>query len=463
MLRVSERLKHTRRPVRRGGFQTLTSAMALASLVACGHRSLDTADRVDASGRPVEVTRLSYDPDRQGAVAYPGPIALTQREFPQGFPLSIGSGLSLKSRQGDRIELWALSDRGPNGEGPLVDGHESKLFPAPDYNPAFGVIRIEDGRVRLISITAIRRAEQPLTGVPHSLEGSGSSGEVALGDELRRLPADDAGIDPESIAWDGDSLWIGEEYGPSVLQVAPATGQVKGVLKPGDGLPATWLQRRPNRGLELLAYDAETRRLNVALQSNIKSSLPSIPWVELDPVTRQFREYAYPLNVADYQDGDPGKAKLGDMAALGGGRFVVIEQGRNAEGEESHRLFLVDHERLPLTAADRMGIRPMTKTLLLDLDQVGWTAEKAEGLALIDPRTLILSNDNDFGMTTTLIDARDQPVKGKVEHCRLEGGRIETGERCPKHAVSAAATRLPDKAGGQEFWRVRFQEPLRTR
>ena len=458
MWRGGEGLAYLGGAARRGCLRTLSAAMALASLVACGHPSLD------ASGRPVAMTRLSHDPDRQPAVAYPGPVALTRREFPQGFPLSLGSGLSFKSRQGDRVELWALTDRGPNGEGPRVDGHESKLFPAPDYHPAFGVIGIEDGRVLLISITAIRMAERPLTGVPHALEGTGSSGEVALGDGLRRLPADDAGIDPESIAWDGDSLWIGEEYGPSILQVAPATGQIKGTLKPGDGLPASWLRRRPNRGLELLAYDAETRRLNVALQSNIKSSLPSIPWVELDPVTRQFREYAYPLNVADYQDGDPGKAKLGDMVALGGGRFVVIEQGRNAEGEESHRLFLVDHERLPLAATDGMAIRPMTKTLLLDLDQAGWSAEKAEGLALIDPRTLIVSNDNDFGMTTTLVDAHEHPVSGKIESCRLVGQRLDAnGKHCPRKAVLLAASRLPDTSGVQQFWRIRFADALRSR
>jgi hypothetical protein len=51
--------------------------------------------------------------------------------------------------------------------------------------------------------------------------------------------------------------------------------------------------------------------------------------------------YAYPLNAADYQDGRTGNAKLGDMVALGGGKFV-IEQGAAPSGKVFNKLMLVE-------------------------------------------------------------------------------------------------------------------------
>ena len=50
-----------------------------------------------------------------------------------------------------------------------------------------------------------------------------------------------------------------------------------------------------------------------------------------------------------------------------------------------------------------------TKTRVVDLRQLGWQQEKAEGLALIDSNTLAVINDNDFGVKMVL----QNPVEGK--------------------------------------------------
>jgi hypothetical protein len=43
-----------------------------------------------------------------------------------------------------------------------------------------------------------------------------------------------------------------------------------------------------------------------------------------------------------------------------------------------------------------------TKSLVIDLRAYGWTAEKAEGLSLVDGKTLVVANDQDFGVTATI-------------------------------------------------------------
>jgi hypothetical protein len=48
------------------------------------------------------------------------------------------------------------------------------------------------------------------------------------------------------------------------------------------------------------------------------------------------------LNGADYADGRTGNAKLGDMVALGNGKFIVIEQGAAPGGKVFNKLMLVE-------------------------------------------------------------------------------------------------------------------------
>ncbi|RQW76931.1 MAG: esterase-like activity of phytase family protein, partial [Methylococcus sp.] len=111
--------------------------------------------------------------------------------------------------------------------------------------------------------------------------------------------------------------------------------------------------------------------------------------------------------------------------------------------------------------SNRSSIKPLRKSLLIDLDQAGWTAEKAEGLALVDDHTLALTNDNDFGLTSVLVDKAGQTLDGKVEKCRLNPNRQLSGDQCPKGAASVAITALPATAARQQFWLLRFARPLR--
>jgi hypothetical protein len=434
----------------------------------------------DARGHSVTITPYVLEPGPARYIPYPGGVSLTRRDFPVGFPLALGSGLALKGLDGGNPTFWVVSDRGPNGDGPNVEGEDSKVFPAPRFAPAFGLIRIAGNQVELQGVTALHGHGGALSGLPHEASASGTTREIPLNDQLQRLPSDNAGIDPEAIAWDGKQLWVADEYTPAVLRVDPVTGKVDQRLTPGDGLPASFALRRNNRGLEALTWDARAARLYGALQSNLDESSRFIPWTEIDPASHGIREFAYPITPYDYWKGNPGHAKLGDMTALGDGHFVVIEAGKSATGGEIHRLYRVDSrdateiQTIPATElehssqtgrregrADWNRIKPLRKTLLIDLNEAGWTAEKAEGLARVDDHTLALTNDNDFGLTSTLVDKAGQALDGKVERCRLNKNRQLSGDKCPRSSASVAITALPAAAARQHLWLLRFDRPLR--
>ncbi|HEY5958306.1 MAG TPA: hypothetical protein VIV60_17195, partial [Polyangiaceae bacterium] len=62
-------------------------------------------------------------------------------------------------------------------------------------------------------------------------------------------------------------------------------------------------------------------------------------------------------------------------------------------------------------------IAMVKKSRVVDLRAYGWLPEKAEGLALIDHRTLAISNDQDFGVAATMTGdpASTDPTKYVVD------------------------------------------------
>lgn len=101
----------------------------------------------------VSVTKHQIVVDAKYNVPYSGTLASLKATFPTGFPFSMGSGLAYKGKTADgAIEFYVLSDRGPNADSPnLADGNSSKVFPAPDFTPKFGVMRLKDGVTSLVS------------------------------------------------------------------------------------------------------------------------------------------------------------------------------------------------------------------------------------------------------------------------------------------------------------------------
>ncbi len=360
----------------------------------------------------------------------------------------LGSGLT-RAPDG---RLWAVGDRGPNLKVELavetyglaaVAQHGAakgaKVMPALEIGPALSELRIARDAVELVrSLPLTGAAGLPLTGLPTPGSANSRMEPAVKMDGTPHAP-DPGGVDSEGIALAPDgTIWIGDEYGPSLLQLAP-TGEVRMRWVPQGAertvadapyptaavLPALGARRHVNRGFEAIALSDDGRRLHLAFQSPLAH-----PDVQAHAAARHVRlwtldtangavgaQYLYELDepssfLRDAAEGPLQRSdvKVSEMTSLGPDRLILLERG-----SATTKLYLVqlDPDRaLPpehldaatrptleeLSAAATLDLPVLTKHLLLSTDDHPEVSRDLEGMALLDERTLLLVNDNDFGI-----------------------------------------------------------------
>ncbi|MFZ5889997.1 MAG: esterase-like activity of phytase family protein [Myxococcota bacterium] len=373
----------------------------------------------------VQVPKRFYVPYTGGA----------QVEFPDGLPLSLGSGLRLRGERGCGCDdngadgvytLVGLSDRGPNGDAPdYLDTagtkHPSKSYLVPSFTPKMVTIEVRRSGARVTHTQALSFGREAAVGLPPAALTT----EIGVTESLTAYASSLNGIDPEGIDFDArGNAWISEEYGPSLLNVRARSGHITRRLVPGSGLPAILASRQVNRGFEGVAvtpsgkvYGLVQSTLDIA--GKTKGLAQFIRLVEYDPRSGATRMFAYPHDVAAYKKS--GDAKLGDLFALDDTRFLTIEGGKGKDGlrnvvYEFDIANATDLTGVTLASGSNAGkeleygtaaeiaaqITMAKKTLVADLRAYGYTAEKSEGMTLIDDRTLVVINDNDFGATAVI-------------------------------------------------------------
>jgi len=334
-----------------------------------------------------------------------------------------GFGSAAATDPNDSSRVYLLPDRGPNYDG----SNGVKVFPVPDFAPQIAVIhwpRAGDARIeRIIRLSS--PAGAPLSGLPATPEGG--AGEAAIDQRGRPLPNDGNGIDSEGLhAVRDGSFWVAEEYRPSILHL-DATGRTLERLTPGGpnpGLPRVFARRRPNRGLEALTGDPDGRILVAALQGPLdnpeaagrKSSIVRL--LRLDTQTGTSAQYLYPLEAPSHL--------VSDLAWIDDERVLVIEHdGAFKDGDPPavfKRVYRVDFaqatevgdsldrstglliggrtlEEMSEEERAEVGIRPVDKTLVVDLLGLGYPHDKPEGLVILGEREIGIVNDDDFGVT----------------------------------------------------------------
>jgi hypothetical protein len=382
--------------------------------------------------------------------------------------LNAGSfGSAVTPVPGHSDEVYGLEDRGPNATAANGDVIE----PIPDYDPAIALFRLDSGgRATLIrEIPLTDHSGHPYSGRVDTDNPTGEKTEDLSG---HVLAADPDGYDPEGlVALPDGTFWVSDEYGPFITHF-DAGGRTIQRLSPKDGtLPEELLNRVPNRGMEGLTVTPDGRTLVGLMQSGLQqpdldgqdaTELAPTRIVTYDLQTHALHEYLYLLH-------DPKSNKTADseITALSNTTFLVDERdskfpkadgykrlwkidlsgatdvgpsanvpgatydaskGLLVGGKTIEALALTDKAK-PQTTADALttyqgaGIKPVAESQYLDLDGLlasldpnpvdGYSRffshDKVEGVAALDGgKTLIISNDSDFGISG-ISDATPKP------------------------------------------------------
>ncbi|MEU8618619.1 esterase-like activity of phytase family protein [Streptomyces sp. NPDC048623] len=358
----------------------------------------------------------------------------------------IGSDLYPGERPG---EYWTVTDRGPNGQI-SVGKDKRRTFPVPGFDPAIVKIRVVGDRIDVLgSIPLTTASGKPVTGLPNQ---AGRDEAPYTYDALTPLEHDPNGLDTEGLVRDRDGgFWLVDEYGPSLVHVSPK-GRVlarhvpRGLNLTGadypviESLPSVFLGRKTNRGFEGLTLLPDGD-LVMALQSPLLN--PDKKSGEESRTTRLLRfsprqgkvtgEYAYRFDpVGEIEPGQTktSELKISALVALGGDRLLVEERTDKAARLYEIRLRRGSDilgsawdstatspslEQLADPAA--AGVPVPAKHLVVDLGKVAGVPGKIEGVTVEGSRTLVLLNDNDFGMTdgSGAFDANGRLVDSGVE------------------------------------------------
>lgn len=336
----------------------------------------------------------------------------------------IGSDLFPAGRPG---EFWTVTDRGPNGQI-KIGKDKRRTFPVPGFNPAIAKIRVDGDTIEVLAAIPITTGSgAPVTGLPN--QASRDEAPFTY-DASTPLSFNPNGLDTEGIvqAHDG-TFWLTDEYGPSLVHVS-ATGTVLARYVPQglgltgadypvvEALPGIYLTRKINRGFEGLAM-LPGGDLVLALQSPLLN--PDKATGEASRTTRLVRfsprreqvigEYAYrfdPVSVVDAGQTDTAELKISSVVAIGPSTLLVEERTDNAA-----RLYRVqlpagagilggawdDLATTPSLEAADAEANALAKELVIDLATIPEAPKKIEGVAVVDPHTIAVINDNDFGMT----------------------------------------------------------------
>ncbi len=377
-----------------------------------------------------------------------------------------GSAIALVPGQGD--ELYGLTDRGPNVDGP----NDSKIEPIPGFTPAIGRFQLKNGKATLLQRIPLRAADG--TRYNGQVNNQANTGETITDLNGTVLPASPYGYDSEGlVALPDGTFWVSDEYGPFITHF-DARGRAIGRLSPFDAsLPRELALRTPNKGMEGLTVTPDGKTLVGIMQSALTQTdaakaknVAVTRIVTINLRTRVSHEYAFVLDNPD----DNGTA-VSEITALSATKFVVDERDGDFDPGAYKKLWQVDVKKATdigprssvgsydgangglrvdgrsveaiagtgdkeaataaLTAA---GITPVSQSLYLDLgtlvssaspDGTFYDHDKIEGVAILNGgHTIVISNDSDFGLAGS---TGDQPPYGLVAKTAPDGS-IDRGE-----------------------------------
>ncbi len=445
-------------PDSRRAYVTLqeNNALATVDIATAQVTSLTGLGFKDHNEVEAAATLFSFDPDQMPVI---GTTVGGQEMKLGGF-----SGLHYEGINpgNGRLKFVTHTDRGPNAEP--VEG--KRPFLLPDFTPE--IVRFElDRDLGTLTLTERIPLKDTngdlLSGLPNTAV-TGGTDKTPHHDELpidllgNVIPLDPLGGDFEGLVIDptDGSFWMCDEYRPAIyhfssngqllkrlvpMGAAAAAGLAAGAL--GDEvLPAVLAQRRQNRGFEgialnggkIYAFVQSPLRNPVSLENSALNGMRNIRVLEFNPANDATRQFLYVMdNPSLGGAGNTRADKIGDAVSAGPGEFLVLERdddklpgdapekiekkiyrfnlagatdvtGRDAAVDVGGGVLKTIDQMTPIEL-NAQGVQPILKLLEVDLDAAGYNlAEKVEGLTMIDPWTLAVINDNDFGVSAITVD-----------------------------------------------------------
>ena len=345
-----------------------------------------------------------------------------------------GYGSSMAQDPFDKSVFYLMTDRGPNVTGTIPN---SIVIATPDFHPQIGKFRLSGTKLILESVLTLKSHDgTELNGLPNPAN-AGATGEAAYDLNGNLLPASEEGLDSEgfTLAPDG-TFWVSDEYGPHLIHFDRDGRTIERINPFGTGrggrkLPLVFAKRRPNRGMEGLTMTPDGKTLVGIMQfplynpsaAAITGSL-AIRILTFDIASGKTRQYVYLMENAALQ-------AVSEIAAIDNKNFLVLERGGEFPTEANRTSIIKRIYKINLdgatdisdpanSAAGKLfggktveelkdaatlsanGIKPVVKTLVSDLMQdinPVYPHDKAEGLAIINPSLIAVSNDDDFGIT----------------------------------------------------------------
>jgi Esterase-like activity of phytase/Bacterial Ig domain len=365
-----------------------------------------------------------------------------------GVPVqSSGAGSAIAAVPGNPNQIYGLTDRGPN-----VDGRtdNEKVLPVTDYSPQIVKYTLADGIAHEEQTIILKDPNgHPLNGLVVDVGDTG--GETMVDIHGNPMPNSDRGLDSEGlVALEDGTFWVADEYGPFVIHF-DTNGEEIERLSPYDGsLPGELAMRDPNRGMEGLTITPDGSTLVGVMQSALATpgidgrprGVPLTRIVTIDLATRDTKMYLVPLAdpqitkvlvseitalsntefLIDERDtalAPDGNKKIyvadisqatdvGPASAVPGSRYDAAAGGLLVDGKPIEAFVGVTSDTEAVEKLQSAGIEVAAKTLKLDLGGLltelnpkgeFFGHDKVEGVVTPDGgRTLIISNDSDYGL-----------------------------------------------------------------
>ncbi len=206
-----------------------------------------------------------------------------------------------------------------------------------------------------------------------------------------------------------DILWLVDSKQNALLKVDLETGAIKQVVKPGAGLPEILKQ-----GILKSVAVAPGGKVYTVIQSPLvfggeaSGTAKFIRLVEFNPESNTSKTYALPFELNDYAA--TAEVKIDDLQAIDDTRLLAIEQGTSKAGKVINRVVLIklagatdiselkfvgqelEFANTEIFGPNQLIAKPLEKTILVDLNELGWNYNSAEGLALLDAETIAVTN-----------------------------------------------------------------------